>query len=178
ESGYEPALMGEFLGSRRRANVRKLVRLARRYDRQGGFTLADFVARLRADLRRPPKEEQAATNDEEGESLRLMTIHQAKGLEFPIVVLPDLDRKLQGERARDAAPRPQVRPRDRGLPRGDARGMASAQGSSHQRASRDRSQVVRPVVAPSPRPSLTRGEGWGEGVGGALTPTLPHRGRG
>src|SRR5262249_54613299 len=56
ESGYEAALPGAFLGSRQRANARKLVRLARRYDEAGGFTLADFVARLRADLRNPPKE--------------------------------------------------------------------------------------------------------------------------
>ena len=93
ESGYEAALLGEFLGDRKRANARKLVRLARRFDEQGGFTLADFVARLRADLREPPREEQAATTDEEGTSVRLMSIHQAKGLEFPIVVLPDLNRK-------------------------------------------------------------------------------------
>jgi ATP-dependent helicase/nuclease subunit A len=99
ESGYEAALLGEFLGARKRANARKLVALARRFDVQGGFTLADFVARLRADLRRPPKEEQAATTDEEGPIVRLMSIHQAKGLEFPIVVLPDLDRKPGGERA-------------------------------------------------------------------------------
>jgi ATP-dependent helicase/nuclease subunit A len=92
ESGYEAALMGEFLGPRKRANVRKLVRLARRFDAQGGFTLADFVAKLRADLRKPPREEQAATTDEESDAIRLMTIHQSKGLEFPIVILPDLNR--------------------------------------------------------------------------------------
>jgi len=98
ESGYEAALLGEYLGARKRANVRKLVRLARRYDRQGGFTLADFVARLRADQRKPPREEQAATTEAEGTSVRLMSIHQAKGLEFPIVVLPDLDRRPTPER--------------------------------------------------------------------------------
>jgi ATP-dependent helicase/nuclease subunit A len=94
ESGYEAALAAEFLGPRKRANCRKLVRLARRYDAHGGFTLADFVARLRADLRKPPREEQAATTDEYGAAVRLMTIHQAKGLEFPIVVVPDLDRDV------------------------------------------------------------------------------------
>ena len=99
ESGYEAALLGEYLGGRKRANVRKLVRMARRFDGQGGMTLADFVARLRADRRRPPREEQAATTEEEGTSVRLMSIHQAKGLEFPIVVLPDLDRKPAGERS-------------------------------------------------------------------------------
>jgi ATP-dependent helicase/nuclease subunit A len=93
ESGYEAALIGEFLGDRKRANARKLVRMARRFDEQGGFTLADFVARLRADLRSATKETQAATTDEQGEIIRLMSIHQAKGLEFPIVVLPDLDRE-------------------------------------------------------------------------------------
>ena len=92
ETGYEPALLGEFLGDRRRANVRKLVRLARQFDEQGGLTLADFVARLRAYADDPPREDEAATSEEEGNSVRLMTIHQAKGLEFPIVVLPDLDR--------------------------------------------------------------------------------------
>ena len=102
ESGYEAALIGEFLGERKRANARKLVRMARRFDVQGGFTLADFVARLRADLRGATKETQAATTDEDGEIIRLMSIHQAKGLEFPIVVLPDLDRKRPGELKRVA----------------------------------------------------------------------------
>jgi ATP-dependent helicase/nuclease subunit A len=102
ESGYEAALIGEFLGDRKRANARKLVQMARRFDEQGGFTLADFVARLRADLRGATKETQAATTDEEGEIIRLMSIHQAKGLEFPIVVLPDLDRKRPGELKRVA----------------------------------------------------------------------------
>ncbi|HZW32098.1 MAG TPA: UvrD-helicase domain-containing protein, partial [Isosphaeraceae bacterium] len=92
ESGFEGALVCEFLGERKLANTRKIVRLARDFDRQGGFTLADFVARLRADLENEPREEQAATTDEAGTSVRLMSIHQAKGLEFPIVVLPDLAR--------------------------------------------------------------------------------------
>ncbi len=93
ESGFEPSLLGEFLGDRKRANARKLVRLARRFDARGGFTLGHFVQRLRDDLRRPPREEQAATTEEEGKSVRLMSIHQSKGLEFPIVIVPDLNRK-------------------------------------------------------------------------------------
>ena len=93
ESGFEAALVCEFLGPRKLANTRKLVRLARDFDRQENFTLGDFVARLRADLDNPPREEQAATTDEDSPTIRLMSIHQAKGLEFPIVVIPDLNRK-------------------------------------------------------------------------------------
>jgi ATP-dependent helicase/nuclease subunit A len=67
--------------------------MARDFDRQGGFTLGDFVSRLRADLTNPPREEQAATTEEDSPTIRLMSIHQAKGLEFPIVVIPDLNRQ-------------------------------------------------------------------------------------
>ncbi|WP_435022124.1 UvrD-helicase domain-containing protein [Tundrisphaera sp. TA3] len=113
ESGYEAALLGEALGDRKRANARKLARMARAFDEQGGFTLADFVARLRADMRMATKENQAATTDEAGEIVRLMSIHQAKGLEFPIVVIPDLDRKRPGDLKRvafDATLGPLVNP--------------------------------------------------------------------
>src|SRR5262249_56722580 len=97
ESGFEGAVACEFLGDRKLANTRKIVRLARDFDRQGGFTLSEFVARLRADLENEPREEQAATTDEAGASVRLMSIHQAKGLEFPIVVLPDLARASRSQ---------------------------------------------------------------------------------
>lgn len=97
ESGFEAALMGEFLGDRKRANVRKLVGMARAFDARGGLSLGDFVEKLRGDVTDSPREDQAATADEGGEAIRLMTIHQAKGLEFPIVILPDLDRRLPNE---------------------------------------------------------------------------------
>ncbi|WP_337174007.1 UvrD-helicase domain-containing protein [Paludisphaera sp.] len=92
ETGFAAALTCEFLGERKLANVRKLIETAREFDRRGGFGLADFVGRLRAFADDPPREEQAATTDEDSPSVRIMTVHQAKGLEFPIVILPDLDR--------------------------------------------------------------------------------------
>jgi ATP-dependent helicase/nuclease subunit A len=98
QSGYEAAILAEPLGERKRANCRKLVRLARLYDALGGISLAQFVSRLKDDLDSPPREDQAATTDEQGPVIRLMTIHQAKGLEFPIVVLPDLNRGDQNDR--------------------------------------------------------------------------------
>lgn len=101
ESGYEAALIAEFQGERKRANVRKLIETARRFDRRGGMTLADFVARLRTFLDKPPREESAATTDEEGDAIRLMSIHAAKGLEFPVVIVPDLNRKARSSTGSD-----------------------------------------------------------------------------
>ena len=93
ESGFEAALVCEFLGTRKLANARKLVRIARRFDDRGVSRWPISWPGCGADLNNPPREEQAATTDEDGPSIRLMSIHQAKGLEFPIVVLPDLNRK-------------------------------------------------------------------------------------
>lgn len=92
ESGYEGTLACEFLGDRKLANVRKLIRMARSFDRQGGFTLGALVARLGTLLDDGAREEQAPVTEENDVCVRLMTIHQAKGLEFPIVVVPDLTR--------------------------------------------------------------------------------------
>ncbi len=94
ESGFASALVCEFLGARKLANTRKLMRTAREFDRRGGFGLADFVGRLRAFADDPPREEQATTTEEDSPSIRIMTVHQAKGLEFPIVILPDLNRNV------------------------------------------------------------------------------------
>src|SRR5262249_57079283 len=47
-------------------------------------------ARLADLVRTQPREEQAATQPESADVVRLMSIHQAKGLEFPVVVVPDV----------------------------------------------------------------------------------------
>jgi ATP-dependent helicase/nuclease subunit A len=90
DCGYDAALQYEFLGDRKLANLWKLIDLARTFDRSGLFGLAEFIQRLGELVRAQPREEQAATQPENADVVRLMTIHQAKGLEFPVVVLPDL----------------------------------------------------------------------------------------
>src|SRR5262249_48037532 len=96
DSGYDAALQVEFLGDRKLANLWKLVELARTFDRSGLFGLADFIARLGDLVENQPREEQAATQPENADVVRLMSIHQAKGLESPVVVLPDLAAAVGG----------------------------------------------------------------------------------
>jgi ATP-dependent exoDNAse (exonuclease V) beta subunit len=77
-------------GEQALANLLRLMDLARRYEANSGATsLRGFVEELEAKAER----EQAgdAPLAEEGtEGVRIMTVHSAKGLEFPVAVLADL----------------------------------------------------------------------------------------
>lgn len=95
-TGYDAALLNEFLGDRKLANLRKLIELARNFEASGLFTLKDFVQRIRDSILEESKEELAATLPETSDVIRLMTIHQSKGLEFPVVIVADMDRKSPG----------------------------------------------------------------------------------
>jgi ATP-dependent helicase/nuclease subunit A len=91
-TGYDAVLLTEFLGERKLANLNKLVERARAADHGGMTDLDGFLTQLSQFVAREPKESLAATLPEASNVIRLMTIHHAKGLEFPLVVLPDLDR--------------------------------------------------------------------------------------
>ena len=97
-TAYDAVLTAEFLGERKLANLRKLLAMARSFDRSGIFTLTEFIAQLSESVANQPDEALAATYAEGANVVRLMTIHQSKGLEFPIVVVPDLERKKQQDR--------------------------------------------------------------------------------
>lgn len=97
ETAYDATLAAEFLGERKVANLEKLHEQARRADASGSG-LRGLAARLGEFVNQPPKEALAATTAEDAGVVRLMTVHASKGLEFPIVVLPDLNRKAQPDR--------------------------------------------------------------------------------
>ncbi len=80
-------------GERRRGNVEKLLALARR---TGLARLSEFNAYLQDLTAQEVREGEAVI--EAGNAVQLMTIHRAKGLEFPIVIIPDASRAL-GEKS-------------------------------------------------------------------------------
>lgn len=92
-TGYDAALLAEFLGNRKVANLRKLIDQASTFDRSELFTLSDYIERLQSAVLEETDEEFATTLPESGNVIRLMSIHQSKGLEFPVVIVADINRK-------------------------------------------------------------------------------------
>ena len=80
-------------GEQALANVLHVAELARQYELGGGISFRGFVEELRlaADTAQAAE---APILEEDSDGVRMMTVHKAKGLEFPIVILVDLTCKL------------------------------------------------------------------------------------
>ncbi len=76
-------------GDQKVANLLKVVDMARALARQGLVTLRSFVQFLKKMESAEAEEGESPLAEESEEVVRLMTIHKAKGLEFPMVILGD-----------------------------------------------------------------------------------------
>ena len=88
ETYYVERLLTQPHGEQRRSNVQRLLAVAERFNqfqRQGLFRFLRFIETQQAAEAEP---EVTAVTDQD--AVRLMSIHQSKGLEFPVVVLADL----------------------------------------------------------------------------------------
>ncbi len=95
-SEYEAHVCALDWGERRLANIHKLLRLARRFEATEGRGLRAFLDHVAHRGALATGEPQAPAGGAEPDAVRLMTIHAAKGLEFPIVCLADLGRATNG----------------------------------------------------------------------------------
>lgn len=100
ETLYADWLQAQPRGVQRAANVDGFLHLARQFDqfqRQGLYRFLKFI-----EAQQEAGVEPEAPAVTAGDAVRLMSIHQSKGLEFPVVVLGDLgrqfnERDLRGE---------------------------------------------------------------------------------
>jgi ATP-dependent helicase/nuclease subunit A len=83
-------------GEQRWANYEKLLGIARGFERLGFTDLFDFLEQLDLLIEEEEGEGQATTQLT-AEAVEIMTIHAAKGLEFPVVILPNLDRGFRSD---------------------------------------------------------------------------------
>ena len=84
KTGYEHSLLFD-LNSDRIENVRELKRLVKRYEEQygGRVEISEYLAEVALYAE--------ATENREENSVKLMTIHSAKGLEFPYVIVAGMN---------------------------------------------------------------------------------------
>lgn len=91
ESFYRATVAAEWNGEQLLANLDKIVEMARDYEQSGFTALADFIEMLWQTITLDPREGEAQIALEDEGTVKIMTIHQAKGLEFPIVFAPYLE---------------------------------------------------------------------------------------
>ncbi len=85
-ASWSQRLLGH-VNSRDQARLNQLIKLADAYQPSATLRPTDFAEFVR--------EERVA--DPSGDRIRVMTVHQAKGLQFDIVVLPELDHQIPGQ---------------------------------------------------------------------------------
>jgi ATP-dependent helicase/nuclease subunit A len=85
-------------GGQALANVLHLAELMREYEEQGGISFRGFVELLYQEAESGQAPE-APILEEESDGVRIMTVHKAKGLEFPVVILADITAKLARQEA-------------------------------------------------------------------------------
>jgi ATP-dependent exoDNAse (exonuclease V) beta subunit len=90
-TGYREALAGTPYAEQASANVEKLFALAGRRDERGTGGCMSFARELQRLANEEPNESQADLLEAgDPRAVQLLTIHRAKGLEWPVVVVPAL----------------------------------------------------------------------------------------
>jgi len=90
-------------GEQALANVLHIAELGRAYEAGGGVSFRGFVERLLDEAERAQTSE-APILEEGSDGVRIMTVHRAKGLEFPVAILADITARLAGGASRYVDP--------------------------------------------------------------------------
>ncbi len=81
------------------ANVQRVCDRARAFEMAGGISFRGFVDELISAADRGPAALEAPVQEDAGQEVRIMTVHSAKGLEFPVVILADIGCNRSGKQA-------------------------------------------------------------------------------
>jgi ATP-dependent helicase/nuclease subunit A len=99
QSGYRAVMCAQLQGEQLAANLDKILLLAAEFEQTGFTTISEFTGYLHNLINTQVKEGEAPLALADRFTVKIMTIHQAKGLEFPVVFLPYLEQKIRIPRA-------------------------------------------------------------------------------
>jgi ATP-dependent helicase/nuclease subunit A len=91
-----------FHGEQAVANLQKLAQQAELLGREGLTTLKEAIRQLEKRVLDVKDEGESVLAEENLDAVRIMSIHKAKGLEFPIVILAACQTGIEGRRSADA----------------------------------------------------------------------------
>ncbi|MDT8900527.1 UvrD-helicase domain-containing protein [Anaeroselena agilis] len=97
QTGYLNFVLTQFMGQQKYANLLKLAAVADAFESKGAATLGEFLRYVAKLVAGEVHESEAQVESEGGDTVKLMTIHKAKGLEYPVVFIPDLQRRFRDE---------------------------------------------------------------------------------
>ncbi len=92
ETHYDSRVLAFPDGRQSHANLRKFTELARDFEKSGILGLSQFLKVIRDIRVTETRESEAPTDLERDDVVKILTIHKAKGLEFPVVALADTGR--------------------------------------------------------------------------------------
>ena len=92
DTGLCGVIAGDLAETQIVTNIEKFIEIARKFEQQGFVGLSDFAAYLDELATAAEREGEAQIHAEGMNVVQLMTIHAAKGLEFPMVFVPEIDR--------------------------------------------------------------------------------------
>lgn len=90
ESGITAVYGGLVEGKQILSNTDKLLQIVRSREEKSNYQLADLVEDLLDSVDREEEEGEAMVDDPDLDAVIIMTVHASKGLEFPIVIVPDM----------------------------------------------------------------------------------------
>jgi ATP-dependent helicase/nuclease subunit A len=174
-------------GEQALANVLHVAELARQYEARGAVSFRGFVEEL-LEAAEAGKQPEATIYEEGSEGVRMMSVHRAKGLEFPVVILADItckiahdnpDRYLDAERGLCAVKLAGWTPQDVIEHAAGEHGRDVAEGVrvAYVAATRARDVLVVPAIGDPPYGEryLSAEDWWIEPLYGALYPPEERR---
>lgn len=94
KTGFKDYLLAMGNGNKRIANVEMLLKKAVQYENSSYSGLFNFIRYIERVQQVELDEGEAKGYEEENDSVRLMTIHKSKGLEFPVVIVAGMGRQF------------------------------------------------------------------------------------
>ena len=85
-----------YYGEQTASNLLKFARLAAEAGESRGSTLKEFIGAVERSVRESAVEGESPLADEHLDAVRVLTIHKAKGLEWPVVLVPNVGARPSG----------------------------------------------------------------------------------